>query len=156
LSASQLSQVVFKLSTREPAGEVSLKPEAWRILAYVNGERTLAEIARQSGIDESTANAIAHNLLQANILEIVSGNLVAQSPYVAPSFFDQIARELARSIGPLARLIVNEAIVALGEQPTQFPRERIADLIERLSEEIPDPDRRLRFQQVMLELIRQL
>lgn len=156
MSASPLSNVVFRLSTSELAGEINLKPEAWRILSQVDGVRTLSEIAQRIGMDMATAQRVAESLLQAHILEVASGALPPVRTTVDAAFFNQLGLELARAVGPLASVIVEDAIAALGEKQESFPRERLADLIERVSEEIRDPARRLRFQQVMLEAMRKM
>ncbi|MBM3127740.1 MAG: hypothetical protein FJ009_03795 [Chloroflexi bacterium] len=155
-AASRLSQTIFKLSTSELSGEINLKPEAWRVLSQVDGVRTLAEIAQRTGMDAATASAIADTLLQAHILEIASERATPAQLTVNSAFFDGIALELARAMGPMARLIVEDAIAALGETQEKFPRERLADLVERVSEEIRDPKKRIHFQQVMLEAIRKI
>lgn len=156
MSANPLSNVVFRLSTSELAGEINLKPEAWRILSQVDGVRTLSEIAQRIGMDLTTAQQIAESLLQVRILEIAAGTLPPVRATVDTAFFKQLSLELARAVGPLAPVILEDTIAALGEKQESFPRERLADLIERVSEEIRDPARRLRFQQVMLEAIRKM
>ncbi|MCX7838773.1 MAG: hypothetical protein N2559_04880 [Anaerolineae bacterium] len=156
MSASPLSNVVFRLSTSELTGEINLKPEAWRILSQVDGARTLSEIAQRIGMDMATAQRVAESLLQARILEVAAGTLAPVRATVDATFFNQLSIELARAVGPLAPVILEDAVAALGEKQESFPRERLADLIERVSEEIRDPARRLRFQQVMLEAIRKL
>lgn len=153
-AASQLSQVVFKLSNSELTGEVNLKPEAWRILSQVNGVRTLGEIAKTVGMNEATASQIADTLLQARILEVASGGAPIVNPNVDEAFFKDVTRELARAMGPMASLIIEDTVAALGEKQESFPRARLADLVERVSEEIRDPNKRIHFQQVMLEAIR--
>lgn len=153
-AASQLSQVVFKLSNSELTGEVNLKPEAWRILSQVNGVRTLGEIAKTVGMNEATASQIADTLLQARILEVASGGAPIVNPNVDDAFFKDVTRELARAMGPMASLIIEDTVAALGEKQESFPRARLADLVERVSEEIRDPNKRIHFQQVMLEAIR--
>jgi hypothetical protein len=70
--------------------------------------------------------------------------------------FDQISVELARAVGPMAVLTLEEEIANLGEAREMFPRDRIPELVERLSQTIRDGTKRLRFQQIMLEAIRKL
>ena len=77
-------------------------------------------------------------------------------PTVNGAFIEQITTELARAIGPLAALTLEDEIAALDEIQESFPRERIPELIERLGQAIQDDARRLRFQQVMLAAIRKL
>jgi len=156
MSASHLAHVIFRLSSKELTGEINLKPEAWRILSQVNGVRTLGEIAQRTGMDIAIVSRIAESLMQIGILEVAEGTFQPALATVDTAFFDQISRELARAIGPVAPIILDDAITALGEKREAFPRERLADLVERVSEEIRDATKRLRFQQTMLEAIRRI
>lgn len=153
-SIANLSQVVFKMSSGELAGEINLKPEAWRILSQVNGVRSVAEIARGIGMDEATTISIADSLFKAHILEVAPGSAAPPSATVDGVFFDQVTRELAKAMGPLASFIIEDEVAALGETRDAFPRERLADLVERVSEAIKDNTKRLNFQRLMLEAIR--
>jgi hypothetical protein len=155
-AASRLSQVAFRLSTGELNGEINLKPEAWRILSQVNGVRTLGEIAQTVGMDITAATNIAEVLLNAHILEVAPGSAAPLSPKVDATFFDEVTRELARAIGPLAGIIIEDEIAALGEKRESFPRDRFAELIERVSEQVHDPNKRVRFQRVMLDALRRV
>ncbi len=149
-----MDSVIYKLSTTAPPGEVSLKPESWRILAQVNGERTIAEIAQAIGMDEAAATQVALSLYQAGVLEISQGKVAPTRATVDGSFFDQVTQRLAVAMGPLAEIVIDEEIENLGESRKEFPRERIPDLVERVSQAILDDAKRIRFQQAMLETIR--
>ncbi len=149
-----MDAVIYRLSTTAPPGEVNLKPESWRILAQVNGERTVAEIAQALGMDESTAAQLALSLFQSGVLELAQGTAAPVRATVDGVFFDQVTHQLAAAMGPLAEIVIDEEIENLGESRKQFPRERIPDLIERVSQAIPDEAKRIQFQQVMLEAIR--
>jgi hypothetical protein len=69
--------------------------------------------------------------------------------------FAQIRTALARLMGPLAQLLLEEAIEGLGEDAETFPSHRLAVLIEALAEQIPDEAKRVQFQQAMLDLLKQ-
>lgn len=153
---SQQSQVVFKLSNNEIKNEISLKPEAWRVLTQANGVRSVAEIAQNLGMDADATFKIADSLLQAHILEVAPGSVPAPSPTVGKAFFEEIAHELTLAMGPLAGFIIEDEISALGETSESFPRDRLADLVEHVSAAVKDNDRRINFQRVMLEAIRKL
>jgi hypothetical protein len=151
---NQSAQVVFKLSSSELKSEINLKPEAWRVLTQVNGVRSITEIAQNLGMDVAATIGIADSLFQAHILETAPGSVSLPSPSVGSAFFDEISRELARAMGPLASIIIEDEIAALGEKRESFPRDRLADLVEHVSTAIKDNNRRLNFQRVMLEAIR--
>lgn len=155
-SIANLSQVIFKMSSGDLASEISLKPEAWRMLTQINGSRSVAEIAKNIGLDEATAINIADSLFRAHVLEVAPGSVTPPSETVDAKFFNSITLELARAMGPLASMIVEDEIAALGETMDAFPRDRLADLVERVSEVIKDNTRRVNFQRLMLDAIRRL
>jgi hypothetical protein len=99
---------------------------------------------------------VADTLFRSGILQLAPGSPAPPRPPVNKAFFDQLTNELARAIGPLAALTVEDEITALGEARESFPRDEIPALVERLSHVIRDDARRVRFQQVMLEAIRKL
>ncbi len=149
-----MDPVIYRLSTAAPPGEVNLKPESWRILAHVNGERTISDIAKALGMDEPTAAQLALSLFQSGVLEIAQGTSAPVRATVDGAFFDEVTHQLAAAMGPLAEIVIDEEIENLSESRKQFPRERIPDLVERVSQAIPDESKRIKFQQVMLEAIR--
>lgn len=151
-----MDPVIYRLSTTAPPGEVNLKPDSWRVLAQVNGERSIAEIAQALGMDEQTAAQIALSLFQSGVLEIAQGTAPQVRASVDGAFFDEVTHQLAAAMGPLAEIVIDEEIENLGESRKQFPRERIPDLVEKVSQAIPDEAKRIKFQQVLLEAIRKL
>ena len=52
--------------------------------------------------------------------------------------FDRIGQELTSIMGPLAPAIVHYDVVALGESIETFPRQRLAELLEKVTNEIAD------------------
>ena len=52
--------------------------------------------------------------------------------------FDRIGHELTSIMGPLAPAIVHYDVVALGESMEKFPRQRLAELLEKVTNEITD------------------
>ena len=156
VASGNLSKVIFRLSNKELSGEVTLTPVVWRVLVQFDGTRTVAEIAQGLKLEESGVGQIAETLFRSGILQVAPGSVAPPRPTVNGAFIEQITTELARAIGPLAALTLEDEIAALEEIQESFPRERIPELIERLGQAIQADARRLRFQQVMLAAIRKL
>ncbi|HID64154.1 MAG TPA: hypothetical protein EYP49_15655 [Anaerolineae bacterium] len=72
---------------------------------------------------------------------------------VDETFFAQMEHELTRVMGPVAALIIDDEVAALGVSKDSFPRDRVAELVEKVSAEIADESKRAGFQQTMLEAI---
>jgi hypothetical protein len=156
MAAANLSRVIFKLSSRDLSSEVTLTPATWRVLAQFDGVRSVAEIAKGLGTDESEVAKLADGFLRSGMLQVAPGSVAPPNAAVNGAFLDQITNELARAIGPLAALTLEDELAALGETRERFPVGRIPELIEQLSRAIRDEVRRHRFQTVMGEAIRKL
>jgi predicted regulator of Ras-like GTPase activity (Roadblock/LC7/MglB family) len=72
------------------------------------------------------------------------------------TFFAQMEHELTRVMGPVAVLLIDDGVAALGAARDSFPRDRVAELVEKVSFEITDEGKRASFQQTMLEAIESL
>ncbi len=152
--ANNLSQVVFMLFNGNLVEEIHLKPGEWRFLTQVDGVHSVVEIARSLAIDQAAADSIAESLYKAGMLQIAAGSVVPPSATVNGNFFDHVTRELTLVMGPMASVVIEDEVGALGETRENFPRDRIAELVERLGKVVRDDARRLQFQQIMLDAIR--
>ncbi len=156
VAAGNLSRVIFKLANKELSGEVTLTPATWRVLVQFDGVRTVAEIARALGMEESAVAQVADKLSRSGILQVATGGGGPARPTINGAFFDQLLAEFARVIGPLAEFTLEDEIGSMGESREGFPRDRIPELVERLSQAVPDEARRVKFQQIMLGAIRKI
>lgn len=77
-------------------------------------------------------------------------------PLLSEQFFRELARAAAGALGPLAAVIVEDAVEAHGATMDAFPRSRAAYLVESIAREIKDDRRRAEFQAHMLRLLRDL
>ena len=57
---------------------------------------------------------------------------------VSPDFFQRMTLELTQTLGPMASVIVRDRVEALGESMEKFPKTRVTELLETVSEEILD------------------
>jgi peptidoglycan hydrolase CwlO-like protein len=83
--------------------------------------------------------------------EAVVGIADAAPEMLAPDFFDRATRELAEILGPFSAIIVRDHVHSLGESVEKFPRTRVTELINVLSEEITDEKLKLRFRKRLTE-----
>ena len=60
------------------------------------------------------------------------------------------------AIGPMASIVVEDCAEQMGHSRASIPKDSVPELIERLANEIPDPNRRTKFQEAMLERMRNL
>jgi chromosome segregation ATPase len=71
---------------------------------------------------------------------------------VPPSFFERMIRELSEVCGPIAAVIVRDHVKAVGESIEKFPRARVAELLENISNEISDEQAKASFRERLAQL----
>lgn len=148
--------IVFALSSNSSSGAVNLQAEEWQILAQVNGTRSVGQIMEATGKDEFSIAKILFHLHSVGLLEKTDKTGIAASPAIDEAIFDKIENELTKAIGPMAEIIIDEAIEDLAETRNSFSNEKVAALVEKVSSEISDENKRLQFSQVMIELLKKL
>ncbi len=149
------SLVVFRVSSIGVKGGIQFKPEEWQVFSRVDGKRTIADIAQQLGLDPNIVWHTAKSLYQMGLLEPAPGFEIP-SELVGDKFFVLLRSELVQVMGAISEIIIDEEVSALGESRERFPKDRAPELVERISQSIRNEQKRLRFQQAMLnELLRE-
>jgi hypothetical protein len=151
-----MDATIYRLSKKAPPGGISFNADDWRVLTMVNGVRSVTEIAQSISADEAAIARIGRNLLESGVLEVEFEPPAPRSSTVDGWFFEQVTLELARAIGPMAEIIIDDELERLGKKREAFPCECVPDLVENVSSAIRDDAKRIRFQQVMLGSIRKL
>lgn len=64
-------------------------------------------------------------------------------------FFSTVETELAKVMGPIASIIVDDKVAELGGSRESFPKDRTRALVRAIAEEIPDGDERASFVETM-------
>jgi DNA repair exonuclease SbcCD ATPase subunit len=111
-------------------------------LATVEGQNssTLAASEPLNGANEKPADS------KVRVSEMTSNDQTnVRQQTVAPNFFDFMNQELNMILGPQAKTIVREHVAALGESIEEFPKARLAELLEMLSKEIVNEPLRISF-----------
>jgi len=148
---------MFKLSAR-PNREFSLRSEDWAVLREIDGEKTVTEVAVATQLSELDTSQIIVRLFDLRLVEAAGEALPqeAVAEVVDEGILNQVEKELTVAIGPMAPIVMDDCAEMLGHKRHELPRDVVPALLERLAEEIPDSDRRVRFQESMLEIMKQL
>ena len=73
---------------------------------------------------------------------------------VAGNLFPMIEHELAKVMGPIARIIVDDKVAEFGESIDSFPENRVDSFVKAISEEIADKSEKAIFTRAMAEFLR--
>ncbi len=149
-----------RLSLTVPAGPVTLQPQEWQVISCFDGARSVTDIVAMVSRDELAISRILHGLVTRGLVELVTvaaaESPIAKPAIVGPDFFRTLTTAAAAAIGPLAPVIIDDEVEALGATREQFPREQASFLVERVGGEIRDEQKRTLFQRTMLDFLRQL
>ncbi len=145
------TDVIFTLAPTSSGQNLNIRPEEWQILAHINGSRTVREIMEATGKDEYAVAKTLYNLFSQGLLDSVQQVEPLKSAVVPEDFFVKIEAELTHAIGPMAPIIIEETLDEFHENRDAFPTDRIAVLIEKVSSEISDENKKLRFYQSMID-----
>lgn len=148
--------VVPRLARKAPSERFTIEAADWEFCANLDNGLTAAELAERLGADQ---HAVARTLYRLKLQGLVELAVIQQSApaprtLAGPTFFAALQAAVAGALGPLAEIIIDDAVEDLGFARANFPREAVAELAERISGEIRDPDKRVRFQQTMLQMLR--
>jgi hypothetical protein len=127
------------LRRREPRHQVALEAEEERLLALVDGQRDIAELARRSHLSEFEATKVVYRLLQGGWAEIAEGPARPVEPPVDP------ARAVAAGMNDIFREVAGAVASHGGAGPFRDgarafladPHSRFAPLWRGL---VPGPD----------------
>jgi len=159
---------VFRIAEAdlELSASMTLTAEQWKILSRINGARTVKAIADAVRLSYFDAAKIVCSLSKDGVIELGAQGTAKQTApepvkaapadAVPQGFFDRMVHGLAEVSGPIASVVVRDQIAALGATEETFPKSRIPELVDSVSQVIPDKRLKARFQQRMNEEMRAL
>jgi predicted regulator of amino acid metabolism with ACT domain len=151
ISSGDISAKVFRRVVREDAAEYSFDAQMLTLFMELDGKKSLAVISKKTGLKMSTLRQATGKLLKFQLIEQVAEAISA----VDADFMDTLKRELSLAIGPLAQILIEDAVIDLGHSVAQFPSRRAPELVESLSREIQREDKRAAFKYAMVRKIKE-
>jgi predicted regulator of amino acid metabolism with ACT domain len=151
ISSGDISAMVFRRVVWEDAAEYSFDAQMLTLFMELDGKKSLAVIAKKTGLRMSSLREAVKKLLKIKLIEPVAEAISA----VDADFMDTLQRELSLAIGPLAQILIEDAVNDLGQSLTRFPTRRAPELVESLSREIQREDKRALFKQAMVRKIKE-
>jgi len=143
ISSGEISALVFRRLVRENIGEVSFDNQMLMIFMELDGKKNLAVIAKKTGLKMSSVREAVSKLMQLDLIELVEDAISA----LDRDFLDYLRRELSLAIGPLAEVLIEDAMNDMGYSTERFPAQRAAELVEMLGKEIHREDKKAAFRQ---------
>ena len=139
--SGDISQRVFKLVVRNEPGEVTLDKQMLRIIGELDGKKNVGTIARNIGMELGEMKEIISRLLKHNIIALVEEPIQS----LKGDFFVYLTDQLSVATGPMAEVLIGDAVASLGYDLSSFPRHQVQELIELLARKIFREEKRAVF-----------
>ncbi len=147
-----MSNLVLKRVVNSELGEVSLDSSMLNTLMQIDGLKTLGNIATQLKIDVTALKEVILRLEKLNLVEADKKTI----PTLDDTFFNDLSDHLAVAMGPMAEILIDDEIQAMGVERDEIPAHRGAELVDVLAREIPRDEKRIQFQQIMLNILKNM
>lgn len=141
--AGDISPLVFQLSVKNEPGELSLDKEMLDVIRELDGKRTIGTVAKNIGLELDKLKEIIAKLLTHGIIALVNESM----PMMKEDFFIYLTDQLSMATGPMAEVLIDEAVASLGYNPSNFPKHRVQELIDLLTSKIFREEKKVAFKQ---------
>ncbi len=128
---------------------VALNLRALHLLRHLDGKRNLSEIATSLDMPVSEALKAARELRQQSLADVISGSLV---PF---EFLDKLTSLAINIMGPMAEIVIDDALYDLELQADALLERDLAKLLEEIGSQFKRPDWREEFKRLSTELCAQ-
>lgn len=149
---------------------ITLSSSEWSIIVMLNKypdfNKLIAELKKTYNMTVEEIKALLVSLQKRKILKLfqteVTEEVVAVVPEVASVvsgtpliFWEKLENELSRAIGPIASIVIDDAVSEFNISREQFPGKFLYSLVEKVAAEIHSYAEKSQFQKAMLEVIKQ-
>ncbi len=145
-TTGEFASLVFKRAANFKSGGISLDAQALKTLLALDGRSPLGEIARQLEFDMTTIGEAMKRLAENGLIVRVD----RRQKKVPQAFMPLLKAELLKATGPIADALLDDILEDMRLAADRIPATEAPDLVNALSREIPDEQRRLAFIRTML------
>ena len=146
-----ISNMVFGPVSRDDIGEFSLDGHMLRVLLEMDGRTPVAGLARKLNMDLASIRDVISKLVELGLAERREGAVALLNG----EFLGFLKQQLSQATGPIAEALIEDVAAEMGMDINRFPYHGAAELVDYLSREIPDEEKKLSFKQVMLQKLRE-
>ena len=142
-------ETYYRKVIRKDNNEISLDADMIRLLIAIDETKSLYQIADEVGMGEVTLKKSLSKLLEQGLIEPVKKDL----PVMDKIFLQALKINLSKSIGPMAKILIEEVVSDMELTTPEIPVHQAAELITALSHEIPDEKKRIEFKKSMMDIL---
>ena len=141
-----ISPLVYRHVIKEDLKTIAMDGRLLQLFLDLDGKKSLAQVARKTGMNMTDMREMIARLIELELVEIVPRSFAV----VEKDFVEFLQAELARAIGPIAGVLIEDEMAAMGHSLDRFPAARAGELTEALSREIQREEKKVIFNNNML------
>lgn len=126
-----LGQVFRRVETANQSHDTHV----FNVLMAVDGERSVGAIAKEGYYELEDLAKVIKALVENGAIEPV---LLSESQLNRKTFFSHLKAQLSIIMGPVSELIIQDFASEVGYNVSNFPMAKAHELINRVSQSIPD------------------
>ena len=149
--SGEISGMVFRRIVRKDMGEFSFDSHLLSVLMEMDGRQKVVSVAEKTGLSLADLREMVSKLLELKLIEPAQ----AAVKMLDNDFFDTLNAEMALAVGPIAEVIIEDAVGDLGLNLAQVPSHRAAELVELLAREIQRDEKKVEFKQNMISKMKE-
>lgn len=149
--SDDIGLLVFKAILRDETEELLLDGRSLKVMLELDGKKTLIEVAKRLNMSLNELRPIIQKLLNLRLIEVSVGSIAK----VDRDFFEFLQAQLTFAVGPLAQIILEDALSELNANLDDFPVTYLAELIDIVSKEIPREEKKAAFMKSILNKMKE-
>jgi hypothetical protein len=133
----------------QASGTVKLAKDEWDILAKIDGKKSLEDICYEMDLLPLDLVKAIQRFRKAGLIGIGHRRPETGSVVFGAAFLAALEKELKLAVGPVASILLEEALKDLQAAGEALTKDQIEILLERLSRAIPEAEKKSAFQQTV-------
>ena len=146
------SDIYYRKVIRTDNEKVSLDADMISLLIAIDESKSLYQIADEVGLDNTGFRLALSKLLDQGLIEPAPKGV----PLLDESFLESLRINLSRAIGPMAEILIADAMAEMELDSAKIPVNHAAELITQLSLEVPDGENQIQFKKSMLAILNKI
>lgn len=147
--SDDISNSIFRRTVTSLNGQIAMSGRMLDLLIMLDGSSTVSDVAQKMKISLTDMRPLLSKLVACGVVEEA-----VQS--IPPQFFGYMVARLSKIAGPMARMMVEDAVLDISGGSSQVPTNRCAELIEMLGRQIPNKNQKAAFIQEMLKKLQEI
>lgn len=132
--------------------QVSLDADTIRLLIASDESKSLNQIAEEVDLNSTRFRQAPSKLLKQGLIEPAPESI----PVRDESFLESLRIHLAKAIGPMAEILIADAMDEMDLNSAGIPVNQAAELITQLAREVPDGENQIQFKKSMLAILNKI